>query len=144
MNKDTSFHDNNRDFKSRTLFVEGEKRPVALFKSFVERRPLLKHPCDGLFYFYLSSKRSQKFKDLVQTKPMGGNTITNIMKVSVAGTSLMKKVRKTFTNHSARKTTVSKLKKVKIVNSEYIANITDHRGINFLNDYDEADEEERR
>ena len=43
------FHDNNRDFKSRTLFVGGEKRPVALFKSFVERRPLLKHPCDCLF-----------------------------------------------------------------------------------------------
>ena len=75
---------------------------------------------------------------------MGENTITNIMKVSVAGTSLMKEVRKTFTNHSARKTTVSKLKKAKIVNSEYIANVTGHRGINFLNDYDEADEEERR
>ena len=44
------FHDNNRDFKSRTLFVGGEKCPVALFESFVERRPLLKHPCDGLFF----------------------------------------------------------------------------------------------
>ena len=41
-------HDN-RDFKSRTLFVRGERCPVALFKSFVERRPLLKDPCDGLF-----------------------------------------------------------------------------------------------
>ena len=54
MNKDTSsvFHDNNRDFKSRTLFVGGERCPVALFaiESFVERRPLLKHPCDGLFF----------------------------------------------------------------------------------------------
>ena len=38
------FHDNNRDFKSRTLFFGGERGPVALFKSFVERRPLLKHP----------------------------------------------------------------------------------------------------
>ena len=28
--------------------------------------------------------------------------------------------------------------------SEYIANVTGHRGINFLNDYDEADEEEGR
>ena len=28
-----------------------ERCPVALFKSFVERRPLLKHwPCDGLFF----------------------------------------------------------------------------------------------
>ena len=56
----------------------------------------------------------------------------------------LKKVRKMFTNHSARKTTVSKLKKAKIVSSERIANVTGQRGINFLNDYDESDEEKRR
>ena len=50
---------------------------------------------------------------------MGENTITNIMKVSVAGTSLKESGKKS-TNHSARKTTVSKLKKAKIVSSEYM------------------------
>ena len=55
------------------------------------------------------------------------------MKVSVAGTSL-KKVRKQFRNRRARKTTVSKLKKAMIVSSG-------HRRINFLNDYDEVNEE---
>ena len=53
-------------------------------------------------------------------------------------------MRKKFTNHCARKTTVRKLKKAKIVSSEHIVNVTGHRGINFLNDYDEADEEELR
>ena len=33
-------------------------------------------------------------------------------------------------------------KKAKIVSSEYIANVTGHRGINFLNDYGEDDKEE--
>ena len=90
-----------------------------------------------MVFFYLSSKRNRIFKHLVQTKPMGENIITSIMKVSVADTSL-KKVRKKFRNRRARKTTVmSKLKKTMIVSSG-------HRGINFLNDYDEADEEERR
>ena len=56
------------------------------------------------------------------------------MKVSVTGTSLKENGKK-FTNHSARKTTVSKLKKAKIVSSEYIANVTGNRGINFLNLY---------
>ena len=46
--------------------------------------------------------------------------------------------------HGARKTTDSKLKKAKIESSECISNVTGHRGINFLNDYDDADEEERR
>ena len=75
---------------------------------------------------------------------MGKNTITNIMKVSVAGTSLKESKKNVSTNHSARKTTVSKLKKAKIVSSELIAKVSGHRGINFLNDYDEVDEEERR
>ena len=56
----------------------------------------------------------------------------------------LRKVRKKFTNHSATKTTVSKLKKGKIVSSEHIANVTGYRGINFLNDHDKADEEKRR
>ena len=38
----------------------------------------------SVFFFYLSSKRNRKFKHLVQTKLMGKNIITNIMKVSVA------------------------------------------------------------
>ena len=74
---------------------------------------------------------------------MGENTITHIMKVAVAGTSL-KEIKKKFTNQCAKKTTARKLKKAKIVSSEHIVNVTGHRGINFLNDYDEADEEELR
>ena len=87
---------NKRDFKSLTLFVGGERCPVALFESFVERRPLLKHPCDGLFF----------------STPVANKT--------------------------------EKPKKANIVSSEHITNVTGHRGINFLNDYDEADEEELR
>ena len=55
----------------------------------------------------------------------------------------LEKVRKTFTNHCDRKTG-RKLKKAKIVSSEHIVNVTGHRGINFLNDYDKGDEEELR
>ena len=47
-------------------------------------------------FFYLSSERNRKFKHLVQTKPMGENTITNIMKVSVAGTSLKESEKKVY------------------------------------------------
>ena len=46
--------------------------------------------------FHLSSKRNRKFKQLVQTKPTGENIITNIMKLSVAGTSLKESEKKVF------------------------------------------------
>ena len=39
-------------------------------------------------FLYLSGKRNRKFKHLVHTRTIGENTITNRMKVSVAGTSL--------------------------------------------------------
>ena len=90
------FHDNNRDFKSRTLFVGGERCPFALFESFGERRPLLNLSMRWSVFFYLSSKRNRKIKQLVRTKLMGENTITNIMKVSVAGTSLKESEKKVY------------------------------------------------
>ena len=48
------------------------------------------------FFFYLRSKRNRKFKHLFQTKPMGENTITHIMKVSVAGTGLKESEKKVY------------------------------------------------
>ena len=47
-------------------------------------------------FSYLRSKRNRKFKHLVQTKPLGENTITKIMKVSVAGTSLKQSEKKVY------------------------------------------------
>ena len=49
---------------------------------------LNKHARSG--FFCLSSKRDRKFnrKHRVQTKPMGENSISNIMKESLVGTSL--------------------------------------------------------
>ena len=46
--------------------------------------------------FYLSSKRNRKFKHLVQTKAMSENIITNIMKLSVADTSLKESAKKSL------------------------------------------------
>ena len=61
------------------------------------------------------------------------------MKTTAAGTSLEESHKK-FTNNSARKTTVSKLKKANVEHSD-IVKVSGHRS---LDDYDEADEEEQR
>ena len=65
-----------------------------------------------------------------------------MMKKPVAGTSLEESHKK-FTNHSAKKTTVSKLKKASVEHSD-IVKVTGHRSVQSLDDYDEADEEEQR
>ena len=70
------FHDNIRDFKSRTLFDGAHRCPVALFKSFVVRRPLLKHLCDGPFFFSTSVANKTEILNIWFKL---NQTITNIM-----------------------------------------------------------------
>ena len=55
-----------------------------------------KHPCNGLFFSTSVANKTVNFKHLARTKPMGENTITNIMKVSVAGTSLKESEKKVY------------------------------------------------
>ena len=97
----------NRDFQLWMFAVGGERCPVALFKQFAERRPLNMQRSGR---FYLSIKWNRKVNDNVWFKIqlMDENTISNMMKTIVASTSLEESEKK-FTNHSARKTTVSKL-----------------------------------
>ena len=70
---------------------------------------------------------------------MGESTITHIMKAFVAGTSLKESEKKVYES-LCKKNNSQEAE----VSSEHIVNVTGHRGINFLNDYDEADEEELR
>ena len=114
---------------------------VALFKQFVERRPLNMRWSGP---FYLSVKTNRRLNDNIwfKTQQMGVNTISNMMKTTVAGTSL-KESHKKFTNHSARKTTVRKLKKANVKRPD-IVKVTGHRSVQSLDDYDEDDEEEQQ
>ena len=75
---------------------------------------------------------------------MGENTITSIMKVSVAGTNLKEREKKVYESLCEKNNCQEGEESKLIVSSEHIGNVTGHRGINFLNDYDEADEEELR
>ena len=62
----------------------------------MERRSLLKHPRDGLFFSTSVANKTENLNICFKTKPMGENTITNIMKVSVAGTSLKESEEKVY------------------------------------------------
>ena len=130
-----------RDFQPRMFAAGGERCPVALFKQFVSRRP---QNLKTTGPFYLSIKTNRKPDDNVwfKVQPMGENIINDMMKSIVANTILESSDKK-FTNHSARKTVVSKLKKANVERSG-IVKVTGHKTIQSLDDYDEANEEEQR
>ena len=115
-------HTKLRDFQPGMFAAGGERCPVALFKQFVSHRP-------------------QKLKTMGENK-MGQNKINDMMKSIVADTILESSDKK-FTNHSARKTVVSKLKKVNVEQSR-IKKVTAYKNIQSLDNYDEANEDEQR
>jgi len=64
------------------------------------------------------------------------------MMKSVVANTILESSDKKFTNHSARKTVVTKLKKANVERSG-IVKVTGHKTIQSLDDYDEANEEEQ-
>ena len=96
----------------------------------------------GPFYLAIKANRQDDDETWYKAQPMGVNKINSMMKDIVAGTTL-ETSEKRFSNHSARKTVVNKMKKANLERSA-IAKVTGHRNIQSLDDYDEADEVEQR
>ena len=76
-------------------------------------------------------------------QPMGKNKKKKDMMKSIVADTILESSDEKFTNHSVRKTVVSKLKKANVERSG-IAKVTGHNNIQSLNDYDEANEDEQR
>ena len=115
----------------------GKSDPVWLFKLWLSKRPKGMKDTGPL---YLSIINCPQSPDVWYTKiRMGQNTISNIMK-SMASCL---KTNKKLTNHSMRKTLVSKLKNSGQPHN-VICEITGHARESSLDDYDEINENQRK
>ena len=129
-----------RDFQPRMFATGGSRCPVSIFKEYVQRRPL-QLQSNGPFYLAVKHNKIATDDIWYKAQPMGENKINSMMKNIIAGTSLETSGKK-FSNHSARKTVVSKLKHVNIERAG-IVKVTGHRNLQSLDDYDEANEQEQ-
>lgn len=115
----------------------GKSDPVRLFKLWLSKRP---EGMKNTGPIYLSIINRPKSADVWYTKVrMGQNTIGNLMKSMASCLRTNKKL----TNHSMRKTLVSKLKKSGQPRN-IICEITGHARESSLDDYDEIDENHRK
>ncbi|KAK3719346.1 hypothetical protein QZH41_000533 [Actinostola sp. cb2023] len=115
----------------------GEKDPVRLFKLWLSKRPYGMKDNGPL---YLGIIQHTKTSDVWYSKiRMGENTIGKIDKTMAACLTTDKKI----TNHSMRKTLVSKLKKAGHPR-HIIKEITAHARESSLDDNDEIDEFQKR
>ena len=114
-----------------------DKDPVRLFKLWLSKRPEGMKDNGPL---YLSIINRPKSSEVWYTKVrMGQNTIGNIVKSMASCLNTNKKL----TNHSMRKTLVSKLKKSGQARN-VICEITGHSRESSLDDYDQIDQNQRR
>ena len=108
-------HTKHRNFQPRMFAFGGERCPVALFNQFESRRPQ-KLKTTGPFYLFIKTNRRPDDNVWFKVQPKGENKINDRMKSIVADTILESSDKK-FTNNSARKTVVGKLKKANLERS---------------------------
>ena len=128
-----------RSFLPKMFATGGDRCPVTIFKEFLSRRPPEIRTTGPLYLFCVSNPSSQVW---YKRQPMGVNKLNDMMKTVIKGTTLEDSW-KTFSNHSARKTVVKKLKTAGLERSS-IVKVTGHRKEKSLDDYDEGDENEQR
>ena len=111
-----------------------ERCPLKIFEMYVSKRPLLKKTSGPL---YLTSIDNPKNDNIwYNNMRLGVDTINNIMKNMFLNSPAASNTKK-ITNHSVRKTNVSKLRAAGFEKCE-IKNVTGHRNVQGLDPYDEG------
>ena len=109
-----------RQFQPKMFQTSGERYPVALFRQYISRRP---RNLGARSPFYLLTKYNSGPGDETWYKIQP--KINSMMKNIISQTSLQSS-EKRFTDHSARKTLISKMKKANLERSS-IAKVTGHK-----------------
>ena len=101
-----------RQFQPKMFQTGGERCPLVLFRKHISRRPPNLRTSGPL---YLSIKYNRGSSDEIwyKVQPMRENKINSMMKHIISETTL-ESPEKRFSNHSARKTLVSKMKKANL------------------------------
>ena len=119
------------------MFATGDDRcPVSVFKEFLWRRPPEIRTTGPLYLSCVPNPSSQVW---YKRQPIGVNKLNDTINSVIKGTTLEDSL-KTFSNHSARKTVVKKLKTAGHTPGPHRG----HRNEKSLDNYDEGDETEQR
>ena len=122
-----------RQINPRMYETGCERCPIKFFELYVSKRPMFKKSTGP---FYLAPIDNPKNENIwYKNQRVGVHTINNIMK-SMFLKSPVANNNKNITNHSARKTIVSKLRTAGFEKCE-IKNLTGHKNVQGLDAYDE-------
>ena len=112
-----------RQFQPKMFQIGGERYPVALFRQYISRGPRSLRT-RGPFYLLVKYNSGPGDETRYKIQPMEENKMNSVMK-NIISQSTPQSSEKRFTDHSACKTLVSKMKKANIERSS-LAKVTGH------------------
>ena len=129
-----------RAFNPRMYAHGGENCPVNLFKTYISHRPPHTTKDDSPFYLQPANIISTRSNIWYKNQPVGINSLKKYMKTMTENAGISGK--KT-TNHSARKTMITKLVQ-NDTNPLHVAQLTGHKNIKSLDSYSVASKKQQR
>ena len=111
----------------------GNRCPLKFFKLYISKRPFNMKDTGALYLAPIDNPKSDIWFKRMR---IGIHTINNIMKNMISNSPLSSSNKK-ITNHSPRKTIVSKLRAAGFEKCE-IKNVTGHKNVEGLDPYDEG------
>ena len=129
-----------RAFNPRMYAHGGENCPVNLFKTYISHRPPHTTKDDSPFYLKPANIVSTRSNIWYKNQPVGINSLKKYMKTMTENAGISGK--KT-TNHSTRKTMITKLVQ-NDTNPLHVAQLTGHKNIKSLDSYSVASKKQQR
>ena len=132
-----------RAFQPKLYATNSDRCPVEFYKKFPSHRPVeMKKPDSP---FYLAVKHDCKANEQVWYKksPLGKNEIGNFLSTAPKKANLQQGQGAKITNHSVRKTSISRLLDADIPEN-YVAQLSGHKSIDNLQSYKSTGQQHQR
>ena len=125
-----------RAFNPRMYAIGGDQCPVKLFKKYISLCPQHTKYSNSPFYI----QPAVKINDMIwyKNQPVGINSLGKYMKIMSDGADICKK-----TNHSARKTMITKLMQNDI-HPNHVAQLSGHKNLKSLDYYSKASDVQQK
>lgn len=122
-----------RAFNPVAEATNGERCPVRFYKEFMKRRPDAMKDPEAPFFLAINHKRKPENPVWYKKSAMGKNEIGKFLSKAAKNVG----IEGNFTNHSVRKTCVSRLMDADIP-SNYVAQLSGHKNLKSLDSYKTA------
>ena len=131
-----------RAFQPKVYATKTERCPVKFYKTFKSHRPVEMNKPESPFYLAVRHNRSSKDNVWYMKSPLGKNEIGKLLSTAAQKAGLQREG-KQITNHSVRKTCISRLLDADIPEN-FVAQLSGHKNTESLQSYKSASSTHQR